>query len=168
MSPLASELRKVWRPLVATLVFVQAAGAGCGCGCGCTTADGADSAVVLPPPFEAVTATRNVAPRSTLPSRYDEPAAPATATHPAPAESQRRHSQAYPLGSPDHTPIPAESAPPTTAAPETDGGDTLTGAVAGAAATGGVASERAVVKPYLYDAVTATRSVVSFWPGAAA
>jgi len=58
---------------------------------GATTPVAALVAVVEPPPFDAVTATRSVRPTSVLPSRYVAEAAPAIAVHAPPAESQRRH-----------------------------------------------------------------------------
>jgi hypothetical protein len=60
-------------PLVTTAVCADEAGT-----------DGPDA-------FEAVTCERNVDPTSAATTVYDDPVAPAIFTHPAPAESQRRH-----------------------------------------------------------------------------
>src|SRR5262249_61598079 len=68
------------------------AGAVAGAG---TTPVAADVAVVEPPEFVAVTATRRVDPWSAATTLYDAAVAPAMSAQPAPPESQRRHWYAY-------------------------------------------------------------------------
>ena len=69
----------------------------------------ADVADCEPYRFEAVTTTRIVEPESPLDSEYEELVDPLTATHDAPALSQRRHWYAYEVGEPLQVPGDAES-----------------------------------------------------------
>jgi hypothetical protein len=56
-----------------------------------TTGDCGETAVADPPAFEAVTATRRVAPTSAFATEYRFAVAPLIVTQFAPVESQRRH-----------------------------------------------------------------------------
>ena len=70
---------------------------------------------------------------------YDDPVAPATSTHPAPAASHRRHCRANDNGDdPDHDPSDPDNTPPTPADPDTTGNAEFDG---GAAATTAVAAD---------------------------
>ena len=57
----------------------------------CTTAVCADVADPDPPPFDAVTTTRNVEPTSAAANTYVDEVAEAMSAQPAPEPSQRRH-----------------------------------------------------------------------------
>jgi hypothetical protein len=85
----------------------------------------------LPNEFDAVTRTRRVLPTSAVRTPYDSLVAPVTATHSAPAASQRSHWYVNRVGTPPvYLPGSAASASPTAAVPRTCGGVVFCGAAA--------------------------------------
>jgi hypothetical protein len=127
-------------------------------GAAATTAVGADTAAEVPATFDAVTATRSVDPMSVAVALKLVPVAPAISIQLVPPLSHRRHWYAYEMGAvPVHVPGLAVNVPPSIAEPAIVGAAVLTG---GAAATTAVAADAAVVVPAVFDAVTATTSVL--------
>jgi hypothetical protein len=63
----------------------------CAGGAATTTPLATDDTDAEPAEFDAVTSTRNDDPTSTDCTKYDDPDAPATSTHPPPDTSHRRH-----------------------------------------------------------------------------
>jgi hypothetical protein len=121
-----------------------------------TTTVGADVAVGDPAEFDAVTATRIVAPTSAITSVYVCPLAPAIDVQLPPPVSQRSHWYAYAIGAvPVQLPVDALSTCPCCAFPEIVGSAVFTG---GAAATTAVAADTAVSERS-FEAVTVTRTV---------
>ena len=117
---------------------------------------GPDTAVALPAPFRAVTATTIVAPMSTDWMTYDCEVAPAIDAHELPLALQRRHSYVNVSGvEPVHVPLVAKRTEPLVSVPDIDGRNVFKGATPASTA---VASETAVAVPKLFVAVTATRS----------
>jgi hypothetical protein len=121
----------------------------------------ADNAVLEPAGFRTVTAARSVVPTSLAVTVYVAAVAPATDEQAPPAESQRRHWNAYVIGCvPDQTPVEAVSGCPSCAVPLMTGVDVAAGGEAAATTT----ADWAVVadeEPSKLEAVTRARSVVA-------
>lgn len=110
--------------------------------------------------FVAVTVTRNVDPASPDWSAYEPLVAPLIIEQLAPLESQCFHWYAYEVGEPLQVPFDAVSVCPTVVVPVIAGAVEFVGADIGAGAvTAVVARDVATEEPYLFDAVTVTRSV---------
>jgi hypothetical protein len=112
---------------VGALVAEGGATVGDGAGAGATTPDADDTAEADPFLFDAVTRTRSVAETSPDPSAYVLDVAPCRSEHAFPDVSQRCHWNEYLTPAPDQLPGSAVSVEPTTAEPETDGDEVLTG-----------------------------------------
>jgi hypothetical protein len=86
------EAARVWPTTALPLIAGSAVFAGgVATGAAATKAVWLDTAVVDPPAFVAVTATRSVNPTSPLATAYDAAVAPLRFEQAAPALSQRRH-----------------------------------------------------------------------------
>jgi hypothetical protein len=123
-------------------------------GSGSTTGVASDWTEADPPAFVAVTTTRIVSPTSSARSGNVPAVAHQTTTQLPPPWSHRAHSYAYELGSPIHSPVETARLPPSTAAPETTGGETFAGDGGSTASVGG---ELASFEPPAFMAVTTTR-----------
>ena len=124
-----------------------------------TTGVGADSAVLEPAPFVAITSTTSVDPTSAETSVYADAVAPAMFEQLVPPLVQRRHWKAYEIGAvPVQAPVDAVSVCPSVAVPEIVGGAVFAGGAA--AATWAVCADSAVLEPAALVAVTSTRTVV--------